>query len=44
MSDRLRRWVSVPDAEALLDRLEREAEHTPDPASIEPVTADPDDD
>lgn len=42
--ERFRRWLSAEDAASFLRRLAAEAEHAPDPAAIEPVTPDPDDD
>lgn len=41
---KLRRWVSLDDARALLDRLAGETDLVEDPEQIMPTTRDPDDD
>lgn len=42
--DKLRRWLTLQDAERLVDRLGTEAENRPDPTEIPAVTDDPKDD
>ena len=42
--ERFRRWISVPESEIFVRRLEREAEQWADPADVPAMTGDPKDD
>lgn len=42
--ERFRRWISVPESELFVGRLEQEAERWADPTDVPAVTGDPKDD
>jgi uncharacterized protein len=42
--ERFRRWISVPESEIFVMRLEEEAEQWADPADVPAMTGDPKDD